>query len=210
MAERTTVTVEDIIKENAYEARVHLFLPNKDYTSTHRLVHEPSPDAVKAEIDRSELAGFPMWVDFFEFEKIDPPVGSEGRRPSVLRKKVGELAISVSPHEMLPYQEVIDQGTINPFMNVWLGAYALDRTRRWDGSMSHPTDSIHALYLLDGFKTLESFHSREYTDHQNSQAYIIHLAKAAIRTPGVDEWLEQMDISTRLPIIKSTKKSRKR
>ncbi len=191
-------SISEIIAADAYEARMHFLKPDGgqfgSYHTWPGMVSEPTVEAAQKELPFREYPGLLMWVDFKE-------VGIKRG----ISNQMGRIAIATYPNELECYEEVLKSPQENSFIKLWLGRYAMDRTRNFFGDHRHPLWDVSGLYakldIRGGLDEVGRRAKQEKWDPRidKKQWYVASLARKAKEDfpelfKGDDSWHKSMGI----------------
>lgn len=186
-------TIDTLLDSDAFEARMHFLLPDGNlgsYGTKPAMVSEPSAKIANAEIDREQYdeLGFLMWVDFFEYEKLDPIVSAHGPRHAVQRRRVGDIALSTSRHELEDWEDLKLDG-MNDFTQLWLAHYARDVGYTFFNTRRHPSPDFG--HVRGRREDVVPVVQHEGTALERT----VKLAQKALKeSPQLEPWIRDMEI----------------
>lgn len=220
-------TIEETAETGAYEARMHFLCPDNSYgryVTQPGQVSEPTGEAVQKELPYENYPGLLMWVSFAKPEIVGTTESHKGLRHRIKSHPViGKLAIATGLNEFQMLDEV-EQGEpeANSFLKLWLGKFAMDRSRNFFGDHRHPLGELNGLH--------KRFRIREELDAINLQAreegwdsridtkewYVASLARLAqldfpeLFTTKQNSWHRRMEFPLEhreLPALKAEEKA---
>ncbi len=145
-------TIEEIVDQNAYEARMHFLYSGAQETIYKQgMVTSLEPEVVSRELLPSLHQGILVWIGFSKPEVTYVVESVLGPRYGTISHKVGEVMVATSLNNLVPYSEALETEP-NSFLKWWLSEYGADRSRNFFKEYKYPMGELWRLSEVIGTK----------------------------------------------------------